>query len=110
MKKYPTSLQNFNNKETTLKSSSENEREKRFSKEMRIRMTLDFLAAALYDKTQGNNIFKILEKDYVQPGIVYLAKVSLSYLGYIKPFSEMQELRKCTYHVSFLRKLSVDVL
>lgn len=37
-------------------------------------MTLDFLSAALDDK--GNDTFTVLEEDYVQPGIVYLAKIS----------------------------------
>lgn len=68
-------------------------------------MMLNFLSAALYDKTQGNNIFQVLGKTYVQPEIVYLAKITLKDLGKIKPFSEMQELRKFTYHTSFFKKV-----
>ena len=74
----------MNDKERILRAA----RQKRITyKGTPIRLSADFSAETLEARREGNNIFKTLKDENLQPRILYPAKISFRYAGQIKSFS-----------------------
>ena len=59
-----------------------------------IRLTADLSAETLQARREGQDIFKVLKGENLQPRLLYPARISFKIDGEIKNFSEKQKLRE----------------
>ena len=59
-----------------------------------IRLTADFSAETLQGRRGWHDILKVMKGKNVQPGLLYLARISFRFDGEIRSFTDKQKLRE----------------
>ena len=85
-------LKKIKHKERILKAARE--KQQVTYKGNPIWLTADLSAETLQARREWQDIFKVLKGKHLQPGLLYLARISFKIDGEIKRFSDKQELRE----------------
>ena len=79
-------------KEKILKAARE--KQKIAYKGIPIRLSADFSVEALQARREWQDILKVLKEKNLQPRLLYTARISFSFYGEVKSFSDKQKLRE----------------
>ena len=95
-------------KEKILKA--EREKQQITHKGIPIRLSDDFLAEILQARREWQNIFKVMKGKNLQPILLYPVRISFSFEGEIKNFTDKQKLREFIITKSALQQMLKELL
>ena len=101
-------LTKIKDKEKSLKAT----REKRqiTYKGTPIRLTADFSAETLQDRREWHDILKMMKGKNLQPRLLYPARISFTFDGEIKRFTDKQKLREFSTTKPALQQMLKELL
>nr|AIN80966.1 L1TD1 [Oryzomys couesi] len=76
----------------------------------KIRMTADLSPGTIDARSQWSGIIKILQEEGFQPRILYPAKLAFDFKGKTKVFFDIEEFKKFTSDIPFLKELLNNIL
>ena len=85
-------LSKIKNKENILKTARE--KQQISYKGIPIRLTADLSVQTLQARTEWQEIFKVIKGKNLQPRLLYPARISFSFEGEIKTFSDREKLKE----------------
>ena len=85
-------LTKIKHKEQILKAASE--KQKVTHKGIPIRKTANLSIETLQARTEWQDIFKVMKENNLEPRLLYPARISFTYEGEIKSFTDKQKLRE----------------
>ena len=95
-------------KEKILKSARE--KQQRIQKGIPIRLTADLSAETLQARRDWQDTFKVMKGKNLQPGLLYQARISFTFDGEIKTFTDKQKLREFSTTKPALQKMLKELL
>ena len=75
-----------------------------------IRITADLSIETLQARREWQDILKVMKDNYIQPSLLYPARISFKYEGEIKSFTDKQKLREFSTTKPALQKMLKDLL
>ena len=75
-----------------------------------IRLSADFSAATLQARREWHDILDMMKGKNLQPRLLYPAKLSLTFEGEVKTFSDKQKLREFSNTKSALQQIQKELL
>ena len=96
-------LTKIKHKEQILKAGRE--KQQITHKEIPIRITADLSIKTLQARREWQDILKVMKDNYIQPSLLYPARISFKYEGEIKSFTEKQKLREFITAKSALQQM-----
>ena len=110
--KYPKTHINQINKDQTKEQILKAAREKQqiTHKGIPIRITADLSIETLQASREWQDILKVMKENYLQPRLLYPARISFKYEGEIKSFTGKQELREFSTTKPALQQMLKDLL
>ena len=75
-----------------------------------IRLTADFLAETLQARREWHDILKVMKGKNLQPGLLYLPRISFRFDGEIKSFTDKQKLREFSTTKPALQQMLKELL
>ena len=85
-------LTKIKHQEQILKAARE--KEQIAHKGIPIRITADLSIETLQARTEWQDIFKVMKENNLEPRLLYPARISFTYEGEIKSFTDKQKLRE----------------
>nr|AIN80967.1 L1TD1 [Oligoryzomys microtis] len=76
----------------------------------KIRMTADLSPGTIDARSQWSGIIKVLQEEGFQPRILYPAKLAFDFKGKTKVFFDIEEFKKFTSDIPFLKELLNNIL
>ena len=93
---------------TNIKSSRE--KQQITHKEIPIRITADLSIESLQSRREWQDILKVMKEKNLQPRLLYSARISFTYEGEIKGFTDKQKLREFSTTKPALQQMLKDLL
>ena len=75
-----------------------------------IRITADLSIETLQARREWQDILKVMEENNLQPRLLYPARISFTYEGEIKSFTDKQKLREFSTTKPALQQILKDIL
>ena len=100
-------LTNIKHKEQILKA--EREKQQITHKGIPMRITADLSIETLHDRREQQDILKMMKTKSLQPRLLYSAKISFTYEGEIKSFTDKQKLREFSTTKPALQQMLKDL-
>ena len=101
-------LSKIENKENILKAARE--KQQITHKGIPIRLTADLSAETLQGRREWQDIFKVMKEKNLQPRLHYPARISFSFDGEIKTFTDKQKLREFSTTKPALQQMLKELL
>ena len=95
-------------KEKVLKAARE--KQQITHKEIPIRLTADLSAETLEARMEWQDIFKVMKVKNLQPRLLYPARISFTFSGEIKTFTDKQKLREFNTTKPALQQMLKELL
>ena len=73
-------------------------------------LSADFSAQTLQARREWHDIFKVMERENLQPRILYPARLSFRFDGEIKSFTDKQKLREFSTTKPALQQMLKELL
>ena len=101
-------LMKIKHKEQMLKAARE--KQQITHKGIPIRITADLSIVTLQARREWQDILKVMKEKNLQPRVLYPARISFSYKGKIKRFTDKQKLREFSTTKPALQQMLKDLL
>ena len=101
-------LMKIKHKEQILKAARE--KQQITHKVIPIRITADFSIETLQARREQQDILKVMKENNLQPRLLYSARISFTYEGEIKSFTDKQKLREFSTTKPALQQMLKDLL
>ena len=101
-------LSKIKNKEKILKTAKE--KQQITYKGIPIRLTADLSAETLQARRDWQDIFKVMKGKYLQPRLLYPARISFRFDGEIKTFTDKQKQREFSTTKPALQQMLKELL
>ena len=102
-------LTNIKHKEQILKAAREKQQITHKGIPVR-RISADLSIETLQARREGQDIFKMMKENNLQPRLLYPARISFKYEGEIKSFTDRQKLREFSTTKPALQQMLKDLL
>ena len=95
-------------KEQILKAARE--KQQITHKGIPLRITADLSIETLQARRERQDILRVMKENYLQPRLLYLARISFRYEGELKSFKDNQKLREFSTTKPALQQMLKDLL